>query len=52
MSQAFSLFINNILSLNIADTQCGFKGFTRVVAKKLFPMVTTDGFDLILKYYI
>jgi dolichyl-phosphate beta-glucosyltransferase len=36
------IIFRNIKS--ISDTQCGFKGFTNRAAKKIFPLVTTDGF--------
>ncbi|MGE4283450.1 MAG: dolichyl-phosphate beta-glucosyltransferase [Clostridia bacterium] len=44
MSKAFSIFINGILGLRIADTQCGFKGFHQNAVKTIFPLVTINGF--------
>jgi dolichyl-phosphate beta-glucosyltransferase len=43
-SSAFSLFINSVLRLNIPDTQCGFKGFTRAATSAIFPQLTIQGF--------
>lgn len=43
-STAFSLFINTVLCLQIPDTQCGFKGFTRASVQKIFPQLTIQGF--------
>lgn len=43
-SAVFSLFINTVLHLNIPDTQCGFKGFTRAATKVIFPQLTIQGF--------
>lgn len=44
MSKVFSLYITLTLNLGISDTQCGFKGFTQEVSKKIFPMITIKGF--------
>lgn len=43
-SAAFSGFINLVLHLNIPDTQCGFKGFTRAATRVIFPQLTVQGF--------
>ncbi|WP_162142500.1 dolichyl-phosphate beta-glucosyltransferase [Aneurinibacillus terranovensis] len=43
-SASFSLFINTVLHLNIPDTQCGFKGFTRSAVQVIFPQLTIQGF--------
>jgi dolichyl-phosphate beta-glucosyltransferase len=44
ISKAFSMFINSVLHLGIADTQCGFKGFRNDAAKAIFPLITINGF--------
>ena len=44
MSKTFSVFLNTVLRLGIADTQCGFKGFRGKVAKHIFQYTTINGF--------
>jgi dolichyl-phosphate beta-glucosyltransferase len=48
----FNLALRIALGLNIRDTQCGFKAFTRRAAKTIFPMQTVErwGFDPELLY--
>jgi dolichyl-phosphate beta-glucosyltransferase len=48
----FNLALRITLGLNIRDTQCGFKAFTRRAAKTIFPMQTVErwGFDPELLY--
>jgi glycosyltransferase involved in cell wall biosynthesis len=43
----FNLLMRMILGLHFADTQCGFKGFTRRAAQKILPLEKIDrwGFD-------
>jgi hypothetical protein len=43
----FNLLMRIILGLQFADTQCGFKGFTRRAAQKILPLEKIDrwGFD-------
>ena len=40
----FSFFANRVLLWPIADTQCGFKGFTKASARRLFEGLTTERF--------
>jgi dolichyl-phosphate beta-glucosyltransferase len=40
----YSLFIRVFLIKGIADTQCGFKGFTCQAARRLFSKLTLPGF--------
>lgn len=43
-SVLFSFFANRVLLQPIADTQCGFKGFTKAAAMRLFEGLTTERF--------
>ncbi len=43
-SAVFSRFINAVLHLDIPDTQCGFKGFTKAATRVIFPQLTIQGF--------
>lgn len=43
MSHGFSLLVNSILHLKVPDTQCGFKGFRRECAEKIFSVNTLTG---------
>lgn len=51
-SKSFSLISNYIFSIPIRDTQCGLKGFSQDLAKKLFPLIQDNRFggDLELLY--
>jgi dolichyl-phosphate beta-glucosyltransferase len=40
----FSLLIQFLVMRGMSDTQCGLKGFTATLAKKVFPRLTIDGF--------
>jgi len=40
----FNFFVQSLLLLNIKDTQCGLKGFTKKVAKEIFPLLKINGF--------
>ena len=48
ISKAFSMFVNIVLHIHTTDTQCGFKGFTRKTAQKIFSVskLTGWGFDV------
>lgn len=50
--RAFNMALRLVLGLNIKDTQCGFKAFTRAAAKKIFPQQQIErwGFDPELLY--
>lgn len=43
-SRVFSRLVNMVLDQPVADTQCGFKGFTRATAQKLFAEQKITGF--------
>lgn len=43
MSHSFSKLVNMILKLYVPDTQCGFKGFRRDAAKRIFKKSTLVG---------
>ena len=40
----FSVLVSNFIVKGIPDTQCGFKGFRRDVAQRLFSKITVHGF--------
>ncbi len=43
---AFKLFRKIVLNLwDIQDTQCGFKGFTKIATENIFPKCKIDGFS-------
>ncbi len=48
MSKVFNLAVQAIAVPGIADTQCGFKGFTARAAKTIFSVAESDrfGFDV------
>jgi glycosyltransferase involved in cell wall biosynthesis len=48
----FNLALRILLGLNLKDTQCGFKAFTRAAAQKIFPLQRIErwGFDPELLY--
>ena len=48
MSRIFNLAVQAVAVPGIADTQCGFKGFTSEAAKKIFSVTESDrfGFDV------
>jgi glycosyltransferase involved in cell wall biosynthesis len=50
--RAFNLALRILLGLNLKDTQCGFKAFTRDAAQKIFPQQQIErwGFDPELLY--
>jgi dolichyl-phosphate beta-glucosyltransferase len=50
--RAFNVALRVVLGLNIKDTQCGFKAFTRSAARKIFPQQQIErwGFDPELLY--
>jgi dolichyl-phosphate beta-glucosyltransferase len=45
--RCFNLFIRTVMGLPFADTQCGFKAFTRTAARTVFQLQTIErwGFD-------
>lgn len=43
MSKCFSIVVNLILGLHVADTQCGFKCFRKAAAKQIFSKATLTG---------
>lgn len=43
-SNVFIFVVNAVLGLGVSDSQCGFKGFTRVAAEKIFSRTQIDGF--------
>lgn len=45
--RCFNVVLRLILRLDVADTQCGFKAFTREAAKRIFPVQKIErwGFD-------
>ncbi|HBG47000.1 MAG TPA: hypothetical protein DDW94_08435 [Deltaproteobacteria bacterium] len=45
MGKVFNLFVRVFALKGLKDTQCGFKGFKREAARKIFPMQTIDGFS-------
>jgi len=48
MSKVFNLVVQSLAVPGIADTQCGFKGFTADAARKIFNVAQSDrfGFDV------
>jgi dolichyl-phosphate beta-glucosyltransferase len=50
--RAFNVALRILLGLNLKDTQCGFKAFTRDAARKIFPQQQIErwGFDPELLY--
>lgn len=50
--RAFNIALRVVLGLNIKDTQCGFKAFTRPAAQRIFPQQQIErwGFDPELLY--
>lgn len=44
MGKIFNVFVRMLILPGIYDTQCGFKGFKREIAKKVYPEVTIEGF--------
>ena len=48
ISGAGNMLVQMVLLPGIADTQCGFKGFTKESAQSIFPLQTIDswGFDM------
>ena len=48
MSKLFNIAVQAVALPGIADTQCGFKGFTAAAAKTIFSAATSDrfGFDV------
>jgi len=45
MGRFFNMYISFFFSINISDTQCGFKGFEAAAAKRLFSMQKISGFS-------
>lgn len=45
MGKVFNLLVNMVLLKGIIDTQCGFKGFKREAAQKIFSRCMIDGFS-------
>jgi len=43
-SNIFVFIVNAVLGLGVSDSQCGFKGFTRVAAEQVFRRTQVDGF--------
>ena len=52
-SKVFSFLANLVLPNKVQDTQCGFKGFKKHAAKRIFKEVKSDGFvfDVELIYH-
>src|SRR5436190_4080338 len=50
--RAFNIALRVVLGLNIKDTQCGFKAFTRAAGQRVFPQQQIErwGFDSELLY--
>ena len=44
LSRGFAYFANSALSLNLTDTQCGFKAFKNQAAKKIFSLAKINDF--------
>jgi dolichyl-phosphate beta-glucosyltransferase len=44
MGQTFNRIIQSLTSLELRDTQCGFKAFRRDAAREIFSRATIDGF--------
>ena len=44
MGRIFNWFVKRLTPLRFQDTQCGFKGFTREAARKIFSCATKNGF--------
>ncbi len=44
MGKIFNFFVRILFNLPYKDTQCGFKGFRKEVAKTLFPNIKIKGF--------
>ena len=44
MGKIFNLLVQALALRGIKDTQCGFKGFRKDVAEKIFPLQTINGF--------
>ncbi len=44
MGKMFNVLVRLLILPGIYDTQCGFKGFKREIAKKVFPQLTIEGF--------
>ncbi len=42
--EVFSHLVRHLVSIEVRDTQCGFKGFTAPAAVKLFPRLKTAGY--------
>ena len=42
LGRVFNLLMRNILNLEISDTECGFKAFTRAAAISLIPVLRMD----------
>lgn len=45
MGKTFNFMVNMVLLKGIVDTQCGFKGFKKEVAKEVFKRCKIDGFS-------
>ncbi len=52
LGRVFNYLMRNILNLNLSDTECGFKAFTRTAAMSLIPVLRMDhwGMDSELLY--
>jgi dolichyl-phosphate beta-glucosyltransferase len=44
MGKIFNILVQALAVRGIKDTQCGFKGFRKDVAEKIFPLQTINGF--------
>lgn len=53
-SDLFQLLVQNLLSINFSDTQCGFKSFDKHTARMIFPecRIADFGFDMEVIYHI
>jgi dolichyl-phosphate beta-glucosyltransferase len=45
MGKTFNQFVQVLFFKGISDTQCGFKGFTRAAAEKIFLKAKINGFS-------
>ena len=45
MGKTFNKFVQLMFFKGISDTQCGFKGFTKEAAEKIFPQAKINGFS-------
>jgi len=51
-SRSFGVIVNAMFRLGIRDTQCGFKGMNKKVAKKVIPKVKSKGFEWDVEFLV